>query len=158
MTAYAAIGAQSGTLASKGRFGLASVKDKQVASWAGDISMAKFNMLNTKGRSLMTWNNAALTGLEVKTTDPVTLRVKKAEIDQPGTRETKAVRELSGLASLLTGKDKYAKKAEKYLGGSIVLNDVRYENGRFSAEGIDGNAVATALLTKLSGAMSTKLQ
>ena len=158
MTAYAGIGAQSGTLASKGRFGLASVKDKQVASWAGDISMAKFNMLNTKGRSLMTWNNAALTGLEVKTTDPVTLRVKKAEIDQPGTRETKAVRELSGLASLLTGKDKYAKKAEKYLGGSIVLNDVRYENGRFSAEGIDGNAVATALLTKLSGAMSTKLQ
>lgn len=158
MTAYAGIGAQSGTLESKGRFGLASEKDKQVASWAGDISMAKFNMLNAKGRSLMTWNNAALTGLEVKTTDPVTLRVKKAEIDQPGTRETKAVRELSGLASLLTGKDKYAKKAEKYLGGSIVLNDVRYENGRFSAEGIDGNAVATALLTKLSGAMSTKLQ
>ena len=68
------------------------------------------------------------------------------------------MRELSGLASLLTGKDKYAKKAEKYLGGSIALNDVRYENGRFSAEGIDGNAVATALLTKLSGAMSTKLQ
>ena len=103
-------------------------------------------------------NNAALTGLAVKTTDPVTLCVKKAEIDQPGTRETKAIRELSGLASLLTGKDKYAKKTEKYLGGSIVLNGVRYENGRFSAEGIDGNAVATALLTKLSGAMSTKLQ
>lgn len=158
MTAYAGIGAQSGTLESKGRFGLASEKDKQVASWAGDISMAKFNMLNAKGRSLMTWNNAALTGLAVKTTDPVTLCVKKAEIDQPGTRETKAIRELSGLASLLTGKDKYAKKTEKYLGGSIVLNGVRYENGRFSAEGIDGNAVATALLTKLSGAMSTKLQ
>ena len=101
---------------------------------------------------------SASRGLAVKTTDPVTLCVKKAEIDQPGTRETKAIRELSGLASLLTGKDKYAKKTEKYLGGSIVLNGVRYENGRFSAEGIDGNAVATALLTKLSGAMSTKLQ
>ena len=58
----------------------------------------------------------------------------------------------------MTGKDKYAKKTEKYLGGSIVLNGVRYENGRFSAEGIDGNAVATALLTKAFRRLSTKLQ
>lgn len=158
MTAYAGIGAQSGTLESQGKLSLASEKDKQVIGWAGDISLAKFNMLNSKGRTLMTWNKAALTGLEVKTTEPITLRVKKAEIDQPGTRETNTVRQLSGLASILTGKDKYAQKAEKYLGGNIVLNDVRYENGRFSAEGIDGNAIASALLTKLSGAMSAKLQ
>lgn len=158
MTAYAGIGAQSGTLDSKGKFGLETVKDKQIASWTGDISMVKFNMLNAKGRSLMTWNNAALTGLEVKTTDPITLRVTKAEIDQPGTQQTKAVRQLSGLASVLTGKDKYAKKAEKYLGGSIILHDVRYENGQFSANGVDGNAVAAALLAKLSSAMSPKLQ
>ena len=158
MTAYAGIGAQSGTLDSKGKFGLETVKDKQIASWTGDISMVKFNMLNAKGRSLMTWNNAALTGLEVKTTDPITLRVTKAEIDQPGTQQTKAVRQLSGLASVLTGKDKYAKKAEKYLGGSIILHDVRYENGQFSANGVDGNAVAAALLAKLSSAMSHKLQ
>ena len=158
MTAYAGIGAQSGTLDSKGKFGLETVKDKQIASWTGDISMVKFNMLNAKGRSLMTWNNAALTSLEVKTTDPITLRVTKAEIDQPGTQQTKAVRQLSGLASVLTGKDKYAKKAEKYLGGSIILHDVRYENGQFSANGVDGNAVAAALLAKLSSAMSPKLQ
>lgn len=158
MTAYAGIGAQSGTLDSKGKFGLETVKDKQIASWTGDISMVKFNMLNAKGRSLMTWNNAALTGLEVKTTDPITLRVTKAEIDQPGTQQTNAVRQLSGLASVLTGKDKYAKKAEKYLGGSIILHDVRYENGQFSANGVDGNAVAAALLAKLSSAMSPKLQ
>ena len=158
MTAYAGIGAQSGTLDSKGKFGLETVKDKQIASWTGDISMVKFNMLNAKGRSLMTWNNAALTGLEVKTTDPITLRVTKAEIDQPGTQQTKAIRQLSGLASVLTGKDKYAKKAEKYLGGSIILHDVRYENGQFSANGVDGNAVAAALLAKLSSAMSPKLQ
>lgn len=158
MTAYAGIGARSGTLESKGRLTLTSEKDKQVIGWAGDISLAKFNMLNSKGRTLMTWNKAALTGLEVSTTDPIILRVKQAEIDQPGTRETNAVRQLSGLASILTGKDKYAQKAEKYLGGNIVLNNVRYENGRFSAEGIDGNAIASSLLTKLSGAMSTKLQ
>ncbi len=158
MMAYAGIGAQSGTLDSKGKFGLETVKDKQIASWTGDISMVTFNMLNTKGRSLMTWNNAALTGLEVKTTDPITLRVTQAEIDQPGTQQTKAIRQLSGLASALTGKDKYAKKAEKYLGGSIILHDVRYENGQFSANGVDGNAVAAALLAKLSSAMSPKLQ
>lgn len=158
MSAYAGIGAKSGTLESKGRLSLASEKDKQVVGWAGDISLAKFNMLNSKGRTLMTWNKAALNGLEVSTTDPITLRVKKAEIDQPSTRETNAVRQLSGLASILTGKDKYAQKADKYLGGNIVLNNVHYENGRFSAEGIDGNAIASSLLTKLSSAISTKLQ
>ena len=58
------------------------------------------------------------------------------------------------------GKDKIANKIEKAdsrLDGKIVLNDVRYENGRFSAAGVSSASVAGALLQKLSQAMSPKL-
>ena len=106
---------------------------------------------------------ADLTGLSVKTTDPISLTLKQAVIDQPGTKETKAVRQTAavvGALAALAGKDKIANKIDKAdskLDGKIVLNDVRYENGRFSAAGVSSASVAGALLQKLSQAMSAKL-
>ena len=163
MAAYAGLGAKSGTLNAKGNLTLENGKAGQIASWFGDIGLASFNMTNSRGKSLMTWKDAALTGLSVKTTDPISLTLKQAVIDQPGTKETKAVRQTAavvGALAALAGKDKIANKIDKAdskLDGKIVLNDVRYENGRFSAAGVSSASVAGALLQKLSQAMSAKL-
>ena len=163
MAAYAGLGAKSGTLNAKGSLTLENGKSGQIAGWNGDIGLASFNMTNSRGKSLMTWKDASLTGLSVKTTDPISLTVKQAVVDQPGTKETKAVRQTAsvvGALAALAGKDKIANKIEKAdsrLDGKIVLNDVRYENGRFSAAGVSSASVAGALLQKLSQAMSPKL-
>ena len=120
-------------------------------------------MTNSRGKSLMTWKDASLTGLNVKTTDPITLVVAQAVIDQPATKQTKAVRQsanILGSLAALAGKEKLATKIEKVdskLKGKIVLSDIRYENGRFSAGGTNSATVTNTILQKLSQSMSAKL-
>lgn len=162
MTAYTGIGARSGTLNSEGRFTVTQEK-QPIFAWSGDIGLADFNMTNARNRSLMMWKDATLAGVDVKTTDPIHLRVAQAVIDQPGTKETQHVREAAsivGALAALAGKDKLTSridKVEKYMDGKIVLNDILYENGRFSANGVSANSVAGAILNKLSKEMSAKL-
>lgn len=164
MTAYAGLGAKGGLLNAEGKFSAQSDKSgQQTFGWLGNIDLANFDMTNSRGRSLMMWKDAKLVGLDVKTTDPLYLAVARAEIDQPGTKETKAVKQIAGLAgaiALLAGKEKDAanlQKVDKTLGGKIVLENIRYQNGQFSAAGVSANSVAGALLKKLSDAMSAKL-
>ena len=163
MAAYAGLGAKSGTLNAKGQLSVETVKNEPIIGWAGDIDLATFNMTNNRGKSLMTWKDASLTGLNVKTTDPITLVVAQAVIDQPGTKETKTVRQsanILGSLAALAGKEKLATKIEKVdskLDGKIVLSDIRYENGRFSAGGTNSATVTNTILQKLSQSMSAKL-
>ena len=163
MTGYAGIGAKSGTFDASGRMKLASQKEKTIAGWKGDLSLSTLDLTNSKGTGLMSWKKASLTGLEVETTEPIHLVVAKAEIDQPAQKQVAAVKEIAGIASLissLTGKDKTAQKIEKYsekIPDKITLENVRYENGKFSAEGVSAASVGGILLNKLSEAMSEKL-
>lgn len=163
MTGYAGIGAKSGTFDASGRMKLASQKEKTIAGWKGDLSLSTLDLTNSKGAGLMSWKMASLTGLEVETTEPIHLVVARAEIDQPAQKQVAAVKEIAGIASLissLTGKEKTAQKIEKYsekIPDKITLENVRYENGKFSAEGVSAASVGGILLNKLSEAMSEKL-
>lgn len=163
MTGYAGIGAKSGTFDASGRMTLAAQKEKTIAGWKGDLSLSTLDLTNSKGTGLMSWKKASLTGLEVETTEPIHLVVAKAEIDQPAQKQVAAVKEIAGIASLissLTGKDKTAQKIEKYsekIPDKVTLENVRYENGKFSAEGVSAASVGGILLNKLSEAMSEKL-
>ena len=163
MTGYAGIGAKSGTFDASGRMKLAPQKEKTIAGWKGDLSLSTLDLTNSKGTGLMSWKKASLTGLEVETTEPIHLVVAKAEIDQPAQKQVAAVKEIAGIASLIssfTGKERTAQKIEKYsekIPDKITLENVRYENGKFSAEGVSAASVGGILLNKLSEAMSEKL-
>lgn len=163
MTAYAGVGAKGGAIDSTGRLSLKTVKEKTVAGWRGDLSLSGLDLTTASGAGLMSWKKAALTGVEFEATDPVHLVVAKAEIDQPAEKQTKAVREIAGIASLissLAGKEKTAEKIEKYSGklsGSIVLQNIRYENGKFSAAGVSEATLGGLILEKLSSSIGAKL-
>lgn len=163
MTAYAGVGAKGGSIDSTGRLSLKTVKEKPVAGWKGDLSLTGLDLTTASGAGLMSWKKASLTGVDLETTEPIHLVVAKAEIDQPAEKQTKAVRETAGIASLissLTGRKKTAEKIEKYSGklsGSIVLENIRYENGRFSAADESEATLGGLILEKLSSSIGAKL-
>ena len=152
LTAYTGIGAKSGQLDTAGRFSLKN----DIVAWAGNINLNNFDIRNKSGGALMFWKNAAIRGLDIRTSDPLYLVVESAVIEQPGTKHTKAVREIAGLAgafAALAGKDKTAAKIDQFEGKmdrNIVLENVRYVNGRFTANGITPESLAGVLLAKLS--------
>lgn len=163
MTAYAGVGAKGGSIDSTGRLSLKTVKEKPVAGWKGDLSLTGLDLTTASGAGLMSWKKAALTGVDLETTEPIHLVVAKTEIDQPAEKQTKAVREIAGIASLissLTGREKTAEKIEKYSGklsGSIVLENIRYENGKFSAASVNEATLGGLILEKLSTSIGEKL-
>lgn len=163
MTAYAGVGAKGGSIDTTGRLSLKTVKEKPVAGWKGDLSLTGLDLTTASGAGLMSWKKASLTGVDLETTEPIHLVVAKAEIDQPAEKQTKAVREIAGIASLissLTGREKTAEKIEKYSGklaGSIVLENIRYENGKFSAAGVNETTLGGLILEKLSSSIGEKL-
>lgn len=165
MTAYAGVGAKSGEFRTAGALGVALPEgsDKPVVTWKGDASLSNFNMTNAAGKGIMSWTKATLAGMDIATTDPIKIVIAKASVEQPGEKQTKVVRELSGLASAiaaLRGNDKTAERIDKVneaLTGTIELENIRYENGRFSAEGIGNGALGATLLEKLSDSIGSHL-
>ena len=163
MQGYAGVGAKSGTLDAGGRVSMKTEKEKSIVGWKGDVSLASLDLTNAKGSSLMSWTKASLTGMDVETTEPIKLVIAKAEIDQPAEKQTKAVKEIAGVASLISsmmGKDKTAQKIEKYsnkVPTKLTLENVRYENGQFSAAGVSSASLEGIILQKLSSAMGEKL-
>lgn len=155
LTAYTGIGAKNGRLDTTGRFSM----KKDVVAWAGDMNFNNFDIRDKKGGALMFWKNAAIHGLDIRTTEPLYLVVDSAVIEEPGTKHTKAVREIADLAgalAALTGKHKAVEKIDKFEGKmdrNIVLENVRYVNGHFTANGITPQSLAGMLLSKLSKSM-----
>ena len=163
MQGYAGLGAKSGTLEADGRATVRTQKEQNVFGWKGNASLASLDLTNAKGTSLMSWTKAALTGMDVETTDPIKLIIAKAEIDQPAEKQTKVLKEAAGVASLISslmGKDKTAQKIQKYsdkVPTKISLQNIRYENGKLSAAGISSASIEGLILQKLSDAMGEKL-
>ncbi len=161
---YAGIGANSGALGAEGKMTATTEGMKPtVYNWKGGVSLSNLNLVNAKGSSLMGWKNASLTGMDIETTKPIKIVVARAEIEEPAQQQVKVVKKAAGIASVvaaLAGKDKTADKIEKYVGkveGNIVLENVRYENGRFSAEGGDSASVGGIMLQTLSNSLGSKL-
>lgn len=171
---YAGLGANKGKFAMQGKLSVLEDKPKTakessaaapktVVAWQGNMSLADLDLTNAKGTSIMSWTKATLTGMDVATTDPIRIVVAKAEIEQPAEKQTKVVREIAGLASLISavrGKTDTAEKIDKYsskLEGTITLENIRYVNGKFSADGVNAASVGGIILEKLSKAVSEKL-
>lgn len=163
MQGYAGIGAKNGTLESAGKLSLKTQKEKTITGWKGDVSLASLDLTNAKGSTLMSWSKASLTGMDVETTDPIRIVIAKAEIDQPAEKQTKNVKQaasaISAISSLF-GKDKVSEKIDKYsekIPTKFTLENIRYENGRFSASGVSAASLEGVILQKLSDAMGDKL-
>lgn len=159
---FAGYGAKSGTLNIAGDLTLAMQKDAPVVQWKGDASLTKFDLVDAGNKSLATLNGLRLTGMDVDTKEPLRAAVKTLVIEKPGTKETKQIEKVAEIASIfgaLTGKksvEKQAGKVNKVLNARITLNDLRYENGRVSAAGLDRDALAKGIVDALNDAIAKK--
>ena len=159
---FAGYGAKSGTLNVAGDLALAMQKDTPVVQWKGDASLTKFDLVDAGNKSLATLNGLRLTGMDVDTKEPLRAFVKTLVIEKPGTKETKQIEKVAEIASIfgaLTGKrglEKQAGKVNKVLNARITLNDLRYENGRVSAAGLDRDALAKGIVDALNDAIAEK--
>ena len=159
---FAGYGAKSGTLNVAGDLALAMQKDTPVIQWQGDASLTKFDLVDAGNKSLATLNGLRLTGMDVDTKKPLRAAVKTLVIEKPGTKETKQIEKVAEIASIfgaLTGKrglEKQAGKVNKVLNARITLNDLKYENGRVSAAGLDRDALAKGIVDALNDAIAKK--
>lgn len=159
---FAGYGAKSGTLNVAGDLELAMQKDTPVVEWKGDASLTKFDLVDAGNKSLATLNGLRLTGMDVDTKEPLRAAVKTLVIEKPGTKETKQIEKVAEIASIfgaLTGKrglEKQAGKVNKVLNARITLNDLKYENGRVSAAGLDRDALAKGIVDALNDAIAKK--
>lgn len=159
---FAGYGAKSGTLNVAGDLALVMQKDTPVIQWQGDASLTKFDLVDAGNKSLATLNGLRLTGMDVDTKEPLRAAVKTLVIEKPGTKETKQIEKVAEIASIfgaLTGKrglEKQAGKVNKVLNARITLNDLRYENGRVSAAGLDRDALAKGIVDALNDAIAKK--
>ena len=159
---FAGYGAKSGTLNVAGDLALAMQKDTPVIQWQGDASLTKFDLVDAGNKSLATLNGLRLTGMDVDTKEPLRAAVKTLVIEKPGTKETKQIEKVAEIASIfgaLTGKrglEKQAGKVNKVLNARITLNDLKYENGRVSAAGLDRDALAKGIVDALNDAITKK--
>ena len=161
---FAGYGAKSGTLNVAGDLALAMNKDTPVVQWKGDASLTKFDLVDAGNKSLATLNGLRLTGMDVDTKVPLRAAVKTLVIEKPGTKETKQIEKVAEIASIfgaLTGKksvEKQAGKVNKVLNARITLNDLKYENGRVSAAGLDRDALAKGIVDALNDAIAEKME
>lgn len=159
---FAGYGAKSGTLNVAGDLALAMQKDTPIVQWKGDASLTKFDLVDAGNKSLATLNGLRLTGMDVDTKEPLRAAVKTLVIEKPGTKETKQIEKVAEIASIfgaLTGKksvEKQAGKVNKVLNARITLNDLKYENGRVSAAGLDRDALAKGIVDALNDAIAKK--
>ena len=159
---FAGYGAKSGTLNVAGDLALAMQKDTPVVEWKGDASLTTFDLVDAGNKSLATLNGLRLTGMDVDTKEPLRAAVKTLVIEKPGTKETKQIEKVAEIASIfgaLTGKrglEKQAGKVNKVLNARITLNDLKYENGRVSAAGLDRDALAKGIVDALNDAIAEK--
>lgn len=158
MQAYAnGIGADSGVFNAQGALSM----QNNVFGWEGQMALKDLD-LTRQGAKFMHWQNASVMGLAVKTTDPLTLKINELNVEQPGTVQTQAVKQVSqwvGALAALSGHDRTAERMQKVdekLSKNIVIRDIRYENGELSAQGVSKESVAGALLDKLAQTLGAK--
>ena len=107
-------------------------------AWSGDLAVDNLEAKNAAGKTLMTWKEAALTGVQVKSVEPINVTIKDLIIKEPAQKVTKTTSSVLGILGKIaeaTGHDNTARriqKAEETITKDIHLKDVVYGNGRFS--------------------------
>lgn len=120
-----------------GRIDYKSGKTMNLA-WNGDLAVDNLEAKNAAGKTLMTWKEAALTGVVLKSVEPVNITIKDLIIKEPAQKVTKTTSSVLGILGRIaqaTGHDNTAhriQKAEETITKDIHLKDVVYGNGRFS--------------------------
>lgn len=145
-----------GTADVMGKLDYKSGKTMQLA-WAGDMAVDNLEAKNAKGKTLMTWKEVALTGVNVKSVEPLNLTIKDMLIKEPAqqvTRTTSSVLGLIGRIAKATGHENTARrmqKAEETITKDIHLQDVVYGNGRFNVNGQGTDTLGRIAVEALNG-------
>ncbi len=149
------VGTKTGILTSKG---LVSWNAVDEMGYQGDLMLSNVSFVNTRNTALGSFATCNLTGVNFsKKGDKPKAIITRVELDQPLVKETKKVKELAGIASIIakaTGHEKTAERLQKadqaFNNAKLTLNNVTYENGQFSAKGLDNNTLAGKLLEKIA--------
>lgn len=151
----AGVGTKSGTLTSQGKV---SWRSEGEIAYQGDAQLNGVSLVNNRNVALGAFATCNLKGIDFtkKGTAPA-VTIARLELEQPQMKETKRVQELAGIASVIakaTGHEKTAERLQKadqaFNSARLTLENVRYENGRFSAKGLDSGTLAGKLLEKLA--------
>lgn len=158
----AGVGTRSGTLNTKGDL-LYILSEPPHIGYKGNLNVTNMTLVNNRNSPIASWNDARLEGMDFVQKDgqPKVL-IAKATLDQPKTKETGVIQEVASFASLIaraTGHERTAERLQKVdnkLNAQLVLENVRFENGKFSAKGLDANSVAGKVLEKLGENLNKK--
>lgn len=121
--------------------------------YQGDVELSNVSFVNTRNTALGSFTTCNLTGVNFsKKDDKSKAIITRVELNQPLVKETKRVQELAGIASIIAKAAGHEKTAERlqadqaFNNAKLTLNNVTYENGQFSAKGLDSSTLAGKLL------------
>ena len=148
-----------GTADVNGKLDMSSGKDLSL-KWNGDLAVGNLEAKNAQGKTLMTWTQAAATGVDVQSISPVNISVANLTVKEPAKKATQSVKkaaDLVGLFASLTGHENTARRAQKtaeVVSQDISVSNLVYKDGKFSAveEAADKakNALSALLVESLN--------
>lgn len=148
-----------GTADVNGKLDMSSGKDLSL-KWNGDLAVGNLEAKNAQGKTLMTWTQAAATGVDVQSISPVNISVANLTVKEPAKKATQSVKkaaDLVGLLASLTGHENTARRAQKtaeVVSQDISVSNLVYKDGKFSAveEAADKakNALSALLVESLN--------
>ena len=149
------VGTKTGVLTSKG---IVSWNATGEVGYQGDVELSNVSFVNTRNTALGSFTTCNLTGVNFsKKDDKSKAIITRVELNQPLVKETKRVQELAGIASIIAkaaGHEKTAERLQKadqaFNNAKLTLNNVTYENGQFSAKGLDSSTLAGKLLERIA--------
>lgn len=148
-----------GTADVNGKLDMSSGKALSL-KWNGDLAVGNLEAKNAQGKTLMTWTQAAATGVDVQSISPVKISVANLTVKEPAKKATQSVKkaaDLVGLFASLTGHENTARRAQKtaeVVSQDISVSNLVYKDGKFSAveEAADKakNALSALLVESLN--------
>ena len=148
-----------GTADVNGKLDMSSGKALSL-KWNGDLAVGNLEAKNAQGKTLMTWTQAAATGVDVQSISPVKISVANLTVKEPAKKATQSVKkaaDLVGLLASLTGHENTARRAQKtaeVVSQDISVSNLVYKDGKFSVveEAADKakNALSALLVESLN--------
>ncbi len=157
----AGFGARSGVLTSIGELSYQGAETAAMTALKGDIALNNLMLFTGRNTTLGGWETGIFKGVDFSSRgEEPSISIARLEIDQPQVKQSKRVQQAAGLASLIarvTGHDKTAERLQKVdnaFNQHLILENVTYEKGRFSAKGLDSQSVAGRVLDYIARAFN----
>lgn len=131
-------------------------------TWQGDLTVENLHARNAAGKTIMTWHRLDAEGMNLKSVSPVNLSVAKLTVKDIAQKATQTTGKIMGILSRLAkaaGQESIARRAEKVteaVSQDIVLEDIAYQNGRFSLKGKDRSSLGSVVLEALNKVFEKK--